>query len=750
MKRNILFFLVAVTLATLGAQEYLFIHKSDKSILGETVAAIDSITFGNGETEMTISKTDKTATTLLVAAVDSVVFGQEVSDTVSIVYSGTTAVVNNPLSACGVAVSQSGADIVVVSKLDGVAVKYKVSGTSTNGSLKVYSDYRFELLMNGVNLTNTDGPAVNIQSGKRCLVTLVDGSENSLTDGINYVTTTEDQKSTLFSEGQLIFAGKGTLTVSSYGKHAICSDDFIQVTSGTIVVSSAAKDAIHANDYFRQDGGSLSLSATGDAIETETGQVVISAGTLKTTSTAISSKGINAFARVLISGGTVDMAVGGNQSKGIKSGGNMVLSGGTITINTTGGVALSVLGSGYDPQYCTAIKSDSAVYLSGSVLSINSSGAAGKGISANGEVKISSGTVDVITTGTGTTYVNSTGAKDSYNSSCITSDAAINIIGGSVTLSASGNGGKGLSSDGTITIGDAANSPNLTITTTGARFLVSGTDYCHPKTVVASGAIVFNNGTSVINSTDDGIHSGTSITINGGNHSIKASSATKGVGEGIEAPLMTFNGGVTNVTATNDGLNATYGTVSGGTESNDNSQIYVKGGVVIVDGADAVDSNGSITVSGGTFIVNGPSTGAEEGFDYNGTFNINGGVVIAAGSNSNMTKAMSSTSTQPCMYIKSSSLISNTSLLHIENASGTEVITVKPKNGGYYYHVSSPAFVKGASYKIYTGGSYTGGSYVGGTTSYGLYTGGSYSTSGATLKTTTTLSTSGTVNTISF
>ncbi|HEY6915057.1 MAG TPA: hypothetical protein VI413_10310, partial [Paludibacter sp.] len=123
-------------------------------------------------------------------------------------------------------------------------------------------------------------------------------------------------------------------------------------------------------------------------------------------------------------------------------------------------------------------------------------------------------------------------------------------------------------------------------------------------------------------------------------------------------------------------------------------------------------------------------------------------LVISAGSNSNMTKAMSTTSTQPGMYIKSSSLIASSSLLHIENATGTDIITFKPKNGGYYFHASSASMIKGSSYKIYTGGSYTGGSFVGNTSGYGLYTGGTYSTTGATLKLSPTLSS--TANTITF
>lgn len=59
------------------------------------------------------------------------------------------------------------------------------------------------------------------------------------------ISGTEDQKSTLFSEGQLEFSGKGILTVKSNLKHAICSDDYIDIQGGSITVSGALKDRIH-------------------------------------------------------------------------------------------------------------------------------------------------------------------------------------------------------------------------------------------------------------------------------------------------------------------------------------------------------------------------------------------------------------------------------------------------------------------------------------------------------------------------
>jgi len=352
--------------------------------------------------------------------------------------------------------------------------------------------------------------------------------------------------------------------------------------------------------------------------------------------------------------------------------------------------------------------------------------------------------------GNGAVYTNESGVSDSYSSAAITTDANLIINAGTVTTTSSGTGGKGLKADGSITIGTTTSNPILNITTTGVRFLVSGTDYAHPKTIVAAGAISIINGTNTINSTDDGIHSDASITISGGNNIVNAISTVTAMGEGIEAPIINFTGGVTSITASNDGINATYGTVAGGTESNDGSQLNISGGIVIVNGKDAIDSNGNITITGGTTIVCGPTAAPEEGIDYNGTFNMNGGFLISAGSNAGMTKNFSATSTQRTMYLKSSAQLANTSLLHIRNASGTEMVTFKPKNAVYYFHFSSTNVTAGTSYQVYFGGSYTGGNFVGNTSGWGLYSGGTYNTSGATLKSTFTASSSSTLNTVTF
>lgn len=207
---------------------------------------------------------------------DDLVENSTFSSSVSINF-GSTVTITNPLAASGVTITQNGGDVVINSTI--AAVEYILTGSSANGSLKIYSEKKFKLSLNGVSLTNADGPAINIQSSKSAFIVLGDNTTNSLTDGVTYATVTdEDMKGTLFSEGQVIFSGTGSLTVKGNNKHAICSDDYIRVRSGNITVTGAVKDGIHANDAFIADGGTLQITATSDGIDCEEGYVIINDG----------------------------------------------------------------------------------------------------------------------------------------------------------------------------------------------------------------------------------------------------------------------------------------------------------------------------------------------------------------------------------------------------------------------------------------------------------------------------------------
>lgn len=551
------------------------------------------------------------------------------------------------------------------------------------------------------------------------------------------------------SDGQIIISG-GTFDIQSLaaadGGKVFSADGEINISGGNFTVNTAG----NGGNYTNENGVADSFSTSAFTSDTN---VDISGGTFIITNTGADGKGISADANVTISGSAqVNITNSGTSGKGIKADGHVTFEGGTTTINVSGAPVLAVSGSGFDPSYPTAVKTGGNIIVNNGNITVQAAATAkgAKGLSADGEIIVNNGNVTITSAGNGALYTNAAGTADSYSSAALSSDTNITINGGTVTTTSSGTGGKGLKADGIITIGTSTSSPTLNIKTTGARFLVSGTDYSHPKTIVADGAIVINNGNNTITSTDDGVHSDTSVTVNGGNNVISAVSPTQGVGEGVEAPTITFNGGTTNITASNDGINATYGTVAGGTEGNDGSNLFITGGIVIVAASDAIDSNGNITITGGTTIVNGPTNSPEEGIDFNGTFLMNGGILISAGSNSNMTKNMGAASAQVGMFLKSSAQLAASSVLHIENASGTEMVTFKPKNAVYYFHFSSPDVARNTSYKVYFGGSYTGGSFVGGTTNWGLYTGGTYSSTGATLKKTFTSSATSNINVQTF
>lgn len=734
MKRGILFLICLVSSAALFAQEKMYIHTKGNT-LGAPISEIDSMYFGNEGLTVYIEVGD-TIAEFDINDIDSISFGDD-SETVLISYNNNTATFINPLAFEGVSVSVDGADVVVKSALDDKKIDYELSGTTSDGMFKLYGDYKFNLILNGVDITNENGPAINIQTGKKCDMVLEDGTENYLNDGSSYADSDEDQKSTLFSEGQIIFQGTGSLIVNSNAKHAICSDDYVSIEEGTITVTGAAKDGIHANDYFEMSGGTLKITATGDGIDGDEGYVLITGGEITTINESDDVKGIACDSILTISGGSIVMTVSGDQSKGLKSGQSMYLEGGDITINTSGDAVLESSGSGYDPSYCTGIKCNGDLYSSGANITIKSTGKAGKGISGDGDATISGGTLKITTSGSGSTYTNASGSADAYVATCISIDGNLNITNGNVSATSSGSGGKGISVDGNLTIGESGSTPVVQVTTSGSSITISRDDSAEAKAIKVDGAATVESGTITISSADDGIKSEKSVTFNGGDISITKSY------EGVEAPVITVNDGSVSVVSSDDAFNATKGTVSGGTESNDGSYIYLYGGYVVLNasGGDGLDSNGNILMTGGTVIVHGPQSSPEVGIDVNGTFNENGGLLVVSSPNSNMLEGPATSSSQYSVILKTNSTLSSSTLFHIQDASGNEVLTFKPVRSYSAIVFSSSDLKSGSSYSIYTGGSYTGGTETDGLYSEGTYSGGSLKK---------TFSISGKVTTVSF
>lgn len=316
---------------------------------------------------------------------------------IQVSYDNTTAVING--SAEGVEVTIDGADVTVNSSVKGI--EYVLTGISSDGCFKVYSDKKFKLTLNGLTLTNDDGAAINIQSKKRIFVELADGTTNNLTDGSKYnKVDDEDMKGTFFSEGQLIFSGKGILNVTGKGKHGIASDDYVRFRPGNVInISASAGNGVKANDA------------------------------------------------IIIEGGVLNVEVSATASKGLASDGYVEVNGGRTTVITTGDGAYDE--DENDTSACAGIKSDSIFTMNGGELWLKSTGSGGKGISSDQDIIINDGTLRIITTGKRFSY------SSSLHSSAkgIKSDTDLTINGGDIRVKTTGGeGSEGIEAKGVMTI----------------------------------------------------------------------------------------------------------------------------------------------------------------------------------------------------------------------------------------------------------------------------------------------------------
>ena len=720
--------------AASGLFDCLRIH-APGDISGFLVNGIDSMCFADNEM-MSVYRVTGETSRLALTGIDSMTFVESSARVVTIAYSDTIAAVDNPLESAGVAVASAGADVTVTSTAGLGDITYALSGTTSDGVFKIYSDGDFALMLNGVRIANADGPAINIQAGGEIRVELADGTTNDLTDGVAYASPPggEDQKAAFFSEGQLLFTGSGGLVIhgNGTGQNGLGSDDYIVVESGRIVILSAVKDGIHTNDGYFQHGGSVRVISASDGIDAGDGPIEISGGALNVLNRAADKDALKCDGTILISGGTVDLTVEGDQSKGL-SAGDIRLTGGMAAIQTSGNVVLEPSGSGYDPSYCTAIKADNEVLLDGCRLSIATGGMASRGISSDGGIIMRSGSLSIASDGGGRPYINENGEPDAVRGACLNANGDIVLTDGAAILSHVGPGGRGISGDGDLKIGAATSGPTLEITTAGTPIPFGDGEAAEAKAVSVDSLIAIDNGVITISSADDAIKSKYRIEVNGGLIDIVDS------WEGLESPNLFLNGGEIHATSTDDALNATYGAAG---ELDDGSILTVNGGYVHLNATagDGIDSNGNLTINGGTIIVHGPPSQPDIGVDVNGSFIVNGGFLVSSQINSTMVEAPDGSSARHTVLLRSDESLAGGTLFHVEDTSGSTLLTFQPAHDYSAVLLSTASLAIEATYRVYTGGTCTG------VQKDGIYTGGTYS--GGTLRTTFTFG--GPVQTVRF
>ena len=473
-------------------------------------------------------------------------------NSVEIVYNGTSATVSvaDNISQY-LTVTQQGAHV-SIAQSDSVAseITYTLSGTSTDGEFYMSGNYKATVELNGLTLTNAtpvySGAALHIQNGKRINVNVITGTENTLVDAAG-----GSQKGCLYVKGHAEFKQQGTLNVVGNVKHAIKAGEYISLKNATLNVTSAVGDGISCNQYFLMESGTINISGTeDDGIQCDLDG---------DTATAITEEHED------------------------EDSGNIYIEGGNITIN------------------CAAI--------------------AAKGIKAAGDIFISGEPViDVTTSGKGEWDEEDLETKAACG---ISADGDIDISGGTLTLNATGSGGKGMKCDSILTISGG----DITVSTSGGLYYNNGstenTNYTGNTDNVSSDYYSSPKGikAGVKTQVGNSYTYGGGMVISGGKVKVTTSGYN---GEGIESKnYLNITGGEIYINAYDDGINSAQDMTS------TDGYIYSHS-----NNNDGIDANGNIYLNGGLVYAIG-SRSPELGIDANSEGGkkvyVNGGVIIAVG-----------------------------------------------------------------------------------------------------------------------
>ena len=260
---------------------------------------------------------------------------------------------------------------------------YVLSGTASDVTVYVEAgkNDKVQLVLQGLNLTNSDFPCIDVISADKVFVTTSADSSLSVT-GTFRADGSTNTDGVIFSRSDLTLNGTATLTILSTDNGVVSKDD-LKITGGTYIVTANSKafeandsirvldgtftiragtDGFHAeNDednskgYLYIGGGNITIACGDDGLHAATvvqvddGNVTVTAaegieGTFVqinggTVNITASDDGINAASKssavetaAEFNGGTVTVSMGAGDTDGIDSNGNLYINGGVISV----------------------------------------------------------------------------------------------------------------------------------------------------------------------------------------------------------------------------------------------------------------------------------------------------------------------------------------------------------------------------------------------------------------------------------
>lgn len=362
---------------------------------------------------------------------------------------------------------------------------YEFSGDYHGTMIVDAKGENINIILNGVNLESTDGPALYIKKAKFVLLTIED--ENNISDISNYAQENQELNGTIYSMSDLVIEGTGSLTVDANYEDGIVSKDTLKINSGTISIDSVG-DGIRGKDNLIIKDGSITINAECDGMkstnteDSNLGYILIENGSFDITAI---QDGIQAETSLVIKDGTFNIKTGGGSSNSSKT-------------NTEWGLWGKNNYEDSDTTSAKGIKAKTSILVASGTFVVDSSD---DSLHSNGNIQIDNGSLTLSSGDDGihadNNLIINDGTIDITNSYEGLEGTEIHINGGDISISASDDGINAAGGSNTT----SENAPNPRRDTFSS----------------STGNLYITGGKVYVNADGDGLDSNGNIEMSGGN-----------------------------------------------------------------------------------------------------------------------------------------------------------------------------------------------------------------------------------------
>lgn len=270
------------------------------------------------------------------------------------------------------------------------AGEYLLEGKLTGSIIvDVSKDDMVHLFLNGVDIDSNDFASIYVKEADTVVITLLEDSVNNLCDESDYNQIDEnDVDGLIFSKGDLIINGSGTLNVDTNYKHGIVSKDDLVISGGTINVSSKSQ-GITGKDCVKIYDGNINIDCGTDAIKSNNdedenkGYVYIAGGNIVIEN---SDDAMQGYKLIEIAGGNIDIK---NSYEGLEAQ-YININGGNININSSDDGMNATDKSNTHSSF--GVGEDASIQINAGTVYIN---AEGDGVDSNGTIYLNGGSLIV-------------------------------------------------------------------------------------------------------------------------------------------------------------------------------------------------------------------------------------------------------------------------------------------------------------------------------------------------------------------